>query len=96
MTPRMELVSGRALNIAPPGWEGSYSKLRDALNLSHGWARPNDPARARDLGLINTLPADWSAAYEQSNYVFYDPIVHWLFDNEGSIRWSEIDGPDTR
>ena len=50
VTPRMELTSGRALNIAPPGWERSFSKLRDALNLSHGWARPDDPARSRDLG----------------------------------------------
>lgn len=57
VTPRMELVSGRALNIAPPGWEGSYSRLRDALNLSHGWARPDDPARARDLGF--ELPPVW-------------------------------------
>lgn len=57
VTPRMELVSGRALNIAPPGWERSFSKLRDALNLPHGWARPDDPARARDLGFER--PAAW-------------------------------------
>lgn len=49
VTPRMELCSGRALNIAPPGWESSYAPLRDALNLSHGWARPDDPERARVL-----------------------------------------------
>lgn len=49
VTPRMELCSGRALNIAPPGWESSYAPLRDALNLSHGWARPDDPERAREL-----------------------------------------------
>lgn len=49
VTPRMELCSGRALNIAPPGWEGTYAPLRDALNLSHGWARPDDPERAREL-----------------------------------------------
>ena len=49
VTPRMELCSGRALNIAPPGWEGSYAPLRDALNLSHDWARPDDPERAREL-----------------------------------------------
>ena len=55
VTPRMELTSGRALNIAPPGWERSFSKLRDALNLSHGWARPDDPARARDLGFERPL-----------------------------------------
>jgi hypothetical protein len=49
VTPRMELCSGRALNIAPPGWESTYAPLRDALNLSHGWARPDDPERAREL-----------------------------------------------
>lgn len=57
VTPRMELTSGRALNIAPPGWERGFSKLRDALNLSYGWARPDDPARARDLGFER--PAEW-------------------------------------
>ena len=50
VTPRMELTSGRALNIAPPGWERSYATLRDALNITHGWARPDDPERARDRG----------------------------------------------
>ena len=49
VTPRMELCSGRALNIAPPGWESSYAPLRDALNLTHDWARPDDPERAREL-----------------------------------------------
>ena len=45
----MELNSGKALNIAPPNWKHSYAPLRDALNLHHGWARPDDPARAREL-----------------------------------------------
>jgi len=49
VTPRMDLASGRALNIAPPGWESSYRPLRDFLNHSHGWARPDDPERAREL-----------------------------------------------
>lgn len=49
VTPRMELTTGRALNIAPPGWEGTYRPLRDFLNHSHGWARPDDPERAREL-----------------------------------------------
>lgn len=49
VTPRMELTTGKALNIAPPGWESSYRPLRDFLNHSHGWARPDDPERAREL-----------------------------------------------
>lgn len=49
VTPRMELVTGKALNIAPPGWERSYAPLRDVLNWTHGWARPDDPERALEL-----------------------------------------------
>lgn len=49
VTPRMELSSGKALNIAPPGWESTFRPLRDFLNHSHGWARPDDPERAREL-----------------------------------------------
>ena len=49
VVPRMELTTGKALNIAPPGWESSYRPLRDFLNHSHGWARPDDPERAREL-----------------------------------------------
>ena len=39
--------TGRSLNIAPPGWEKTFGPLRDAFNHEHGWARPDDPARAR-------------------------------------------------
>ena len=49
VTPRMELSTGKAMNIAPPGWEHTFAPLRDALNWSHGWARPDDPERAREL-----------------------------------------------
>ena len=49
LTPRMELTTGKALNIAPPGWERTYAPLRDAWNHERGWARPEDPERARTL-----------------------------------------------
>ena len=49
LTPRMELTTGKALNIAPPGWERTYAPLRDAWNHEQGWARPDDPDRARTL-----------------------------------------------
>ncbi|MCF6305976.1 MAG: relaxase/mobilization nuclease domain-containing protein, partial [Rhodobacteraceae bacterium] len=49
LTPRTELSSGKAFNIAPPGWERSYAPLRDAYNYENGWARPDDPARSRTL-----------------------------------------------
>ena len=42
-----DLETGRSLNIAPPGWQGTFDPLRDAFNHEHGWSRPDDPARAR-------------------------------------------------
>ena len=48
-TPRLELSTGKALNIAPPGHENAFSSLRDLLNKTHGWADPLDPERAREV-----------------------------------------------
>ncbi|WP_096872886.1 relaxase/mobilization nuclease domain-containing protein [Phaeobacter piscinae] len=47
--PRLELSTGKALNIAPPGHESAFSSLRDLMNKTHGWADPLDPERAREL-----------------------------------------------
>ena len=47
--PRLELSTGKALNIAPPGNENAFSSLRDLMNKTHGWADPLDPERAREV-----------------------------------------------
>lgn len=52
VTPRMELETGRSLNIAPPGYEKAFDALRDVLNKQHGWADPVDPERARDVASL--------------------------------------------
>ncbi len=57
LIPRMELASGKAFNVAPPGWENSYAPLRDAYNHQFGWARPDDPARARTQQRASELSA---------------------------------------
>lgn len=59
VTPRLELLSGKALNIAPPNWKYHYGPLQDALNYEHGWADPNAPERARNTqrALENALRA---------------------------------------
>ena len=44
---RVDLATGKCLNVAPPGWQKAFDALRDCHNLSHGWARPEDPSRAR-------------------------------------------------
>lgn len=56
VTPRMELVSGRSLNIAPPGYQKHYDALRDVLNKEHGWTDPMTLERAREtVSLIESV-----------------------------------------
>ena len=46
---RADLKTGKSFNPAPPGWQTTFDPLCDMHNFLHGWARPGDPARARDL-----------------------------------------------
>jgi hypothetical protein len=81
VVPRMELRTTKALNIAPPGHEKTFDAWRDTWNHSQGWARPDDPQRAR-LGRqsdhdIKTDAARLRAGLERSS----DPkaaITAWL------------------
>ena len=57
---RVDLETGKSLNIAPPGWQHAFDPLRDVHNIRHNWARPDDPARAQDvqLGHLHRIDAD--------------------------------------
>lgn len=46
---RAELQSGKAFNIAPPSWQRTFDPLRNYWNHTKGWARPDDPLRARPM-----------------------------------------------
>lgn len=48
-TPRLELTTGKSLNIAPPGYQDAYDSLRDVMNQRHGWADPMDVERAQEV-----------------------------------------------
>lgn len=75
VVPRVELTSGNALNIAPPGWKKTFDPLRDALNFEHGWARPDDPRLARQVqpGRVAQW-AGWRAGEDPRQQ-----ITDWLF-----------------
>ncbi|MBR9863888.1 MAG: relaxase/mobilization nuclease domain-containing protein [Rhodobacteraceae bacterium] len=85
-TPRLELSTGKALNIAPPRHENAFASLRDLLNQTHGWADPLDPERAREVRA--TIEAQTRA---QGREALHD----WILDqiSVGSItdRASMID-----
>jgi 5S rRNA maturation endonuclease (ribonuclease M5) len=46
VVPRLELTTGKALNIAPPGYAPLFDAWRDSWNYARGWASPDEPARA--------------------------------------------------
>jgi len=48
-TPRLELTSGRSLNIAPPGYQNAFDSLRDVMNQRHGWADPMELERVQEV-----------------------------------------------
>ena len=48
-TPRLELTSGRSLNIAPPGYARAFDSLRDVMNQRHGWADPMELERTQEV-----------------------------------------------
>ena len=49
MIPRVHLGTGKSFNPAPPGQRKDFDAVRDKHNHEKGWARPDDPLRARLL-----------------------------------------------
>ncbi len=46
---RVELRTGKSLNVAPPGWQKTYDHLVDHFNAKNGWQHPGDPKNARGV-----------------------------------------------
>lgn len=69
---RVDLETGKSLNIAPPGWQQTFDPLRDWQNAAHGWSRPDDPARQRDVQPGHTAYQD-AAAQRQGLAVAENP-----------------------
>jgi hypothetical protein len=47
VTPKVELDTGKSLNIAPPGWHGYFKPWQTYWNVKEDWARPDDLTRQR-------------------------------------------------
>jgi len=83
-TPRLELATGRALNIAPPGHEAAFGTLRDVLNKTHGWADPMEPDLARDFKLVRES-AERAEARQVIVGALYDQIDAGLITDRASM-----------
>lgn len=70
-TPRLELTSGRSLNIAPPGYQNAFDSLRDVMNKTHGWADPMELERVQEAR--DTIEAPYRAQGR-------DKLHAWILD----------------
>jgi len=84
LAPRMELATGKSLNIAPPGKASRqlFDTFRSKINAEFGLSDPDDPSRRRMLSLpsvvakLKTQPGQsWSACSAQVRQAINDCIA---------------------
>ena len=49
IAPRVELSTGKSMNIAPPNHQKTYDVLVDKYNVQHSWASPKDISRQKTM-----------------------------------------------
>ncbi|WP_343115512.1 autoinducer binding domain-containing protein [Ostreiculturibacter nitratireducens] len=45
---------------------------------------------------VNALPPAWVAEYTRDGLMLHDPVMRWVYANDGSSRWSEFTIDDPR
>lgn len=83
-TPRLELTTGRSLNIAPPGYQDAYDSLRDLMNQRHGWADPMELERAQEVRDTIEAPTRAHGRDELHAWIF-DQISMGLIEDRASM-----------
>lgn len=43
---------------------------------------------------FNNLPRAWILKYTQQGLMMYDPVMRWIYSNDGAILWSDVAGDD--
>ncbi|WP_326973079.1 helix-turn-helix transcriptional regulator [Candidatus Rhodobacter oscarellae] len=43
----------------------------------------------------NALPKEWVATYTRRGLMIKDPVIQWVYANDGAARWSEIEDTDS-
>ena len=83
-TPRLELTTGRSLNIAPPGYQDAYDSLRDLMNQRHGWADPMELERAQEVRATIEAPTRAHGRDELHAWIL-DQISMGLIEDRASM-----------
>lgn len=84
ITPRVELATGKSLNIDPPtkNSQRAYDLMREAYNLEFGFSDPQDPAHRRELQLPDHVHLQMSQAKKMKLELGEDPrrSIHGYLD----------------
>lgn len=78
---RVDLASGKSLNIAPPGHQKTFDQVRDYHNELNGWDKPQDIALERTYQLDNHTALKNADLIKQGLEVEPEPkelVTQWL------------------
>ena len=69
--------------------------IREALNdlkvlAPSGYALAFQIEFTTPTFLFQSYPKEWIRQYSEKGLVMSDPTVHWGFENEGFVRWSDL------
>jgi len=90
IAPRIELTTGKSLNIAPPGWQKNYDVLRDYFNTKYNWKSPDIEANPQNKRVANieniNLPKEVKKAREIINNAVLDAISRGIIKNRSDTK----------
>ena len=94
---RGDLQSGSlALEQRDQHMDGGARRTDFASLASAGYYIALHVGYAYPLSERNALPEAWVERYTQRGYMLSDPVMRWLYENNGAVRWSAITLPDPR
>jgi len=96
IAPRVELSTGKSMNIAPPNHQKTYDVLVDKYNTKHNWASPKDLHRRKLVNNRVQLHSDMShtKAKVEINKAVQELIAKGTIKNENDVTkyLNSIDG----
>lgn len=90
IVPRVELSTGKSMNIAPPGWQKVYDPLRDHFNEKYEWKSPDIEAHPENARLVNlsshNIPKTVQKAKEAIHTAVIAAIEEGIIENREDME----------
>lgn len=73
--PRVELTTGKSMNIAPPGWQKYFDVWRDFWNEKEGWKSPDIEAHPENKRTISIDPYKLPKKAKEAKEILHEAIL---------------------